>query len=294
MGLGDEEFNHRPGHQLTPAVLPDFDEVGLLRNQLLNLLSYFLLVRDHANGLIERRRRVRPSAWRTHRPKDTSPHRGADSPEARRATARRSLCDLLPCSEPPRRRGTRGAGDPTEGCSRVKFSADGFRSFQYPRWACASMMPGMTVLPVRSTRAAPSGACTSPRRPTEVNLPSCTTNAESSMGGASSPVISRAPSNKVALRAAAGGWLAGGAAHAATKSMRPDRITIRHSPHTSSYGRVIRCICALGVQPRYSKRLLQCPYRRAFKANRIVGRPSAAQVHDEHSISSTWRQAWPP
>jgi hypothetical protein len=37
VGLGDEEFNHRPGHQLTPAVLPDFDEVGLLRNQLLNL-----------------------------------------------------------------------------------------------------------------------------------------------------------------------------------------------------------------------------------------------------------------
>ena len=39
--------------------------------------------------------------------------------------------------------------------------------------------------------------------------PTCTTNAESSMGGASSPVISRAPSNTVALPPAAGaGWLA--------------------------------------------------------------------------------------
>ena len=53
MRLGNEEFNQRPGHQRTPAVLPHFDEVGLLRNQFLDFLSDVFLVPDHTNRLIE-------------------------------------------------------------------------------------------------------------------------------------------------------------------------------------------------------------------------------------------------
>ena len=54
----------------------------------------------------------------------------------------------------------------------------------------------MTVLPVKSTRAAPRGTCTSTRRPTEVNRLFSTMNAEFSMA-LPSPVMSRAPSNTV-------------------------------------------------------------------------------------------------
>ena len=50
----------------------------------------------------------------------------------------------------------------------------------------------MTVLPARSIRAAPGGACTSPFRPTLVIFPFSTTNAEFSML-LPSPTISRDP-----------------------------------------------------------------------------------------------------
>ena len=56
----------------------------------------------------------------------------------------------------------------------------------------------MTVLPVRSTRTAPAGTCSSPRRPTRVNCVFSTMNAEFSMGALPSPVMRRAPSNTVA------------------------------------------------------------------------------------------------
>ena len=54
MGLGDEEVDDWPGNELPPAVLPDFDEVGFPRHQLLDLPSRVLLVRYRANGFIER------------------------------------------------------------------------------------------------------------------------------------------------------------------------------------------------------------------------------------------------
>src|SRR6185295_6257497 len=55
----------------------------------------------------------------------------------------------------------------------------------------------MTDLPVRSTRAAPAGAATSPFFPTLVNLPPSMTKAPSSMT-VPSPVITLAPWNTVA------------------------------------------------------------------------------------------------
>src|SRR5947208_14294564 len=64
-------------------------------------------------------------------------------------------------------------------------------------------MVGITVLPERSTRAAPGGACTSARRPTVVNRLFSTTNAEFSIV-LPSPVMSRAPSYTVTF---AGAWL---------------------------------------------------------------------------------------
>jgi hypothetical protein len=56
-----------------------------------------------------------------------------------------------------------------------------------------STIVGMTVLPVRSTRAAPAGTCTSPRRPMAVKWLLSTTNTESSIGALPSPVMRRAP-----------------------------------------------------------------------------------------------------
>ena len=56
----------------------------------------------------------------------------------------------------------------------------------------------MTVLPVKSTRLAPGGAWTVPRRPTRVNRAFSTRNAESSIGAPPSPVMRRAPSYKAA------------------------------------------------------------------------------------------------
>ena len=70
-------------------------------------------------------------------------------------------------------------------------------TFWNPTWPWRSTSVGMTVLPVRSTRVAPAGACTSPRRPTCVNWLCSTMNAEFSMGALPSPVISRAPSKTV-------------------------------------------------------------------------------------------------
>ena len=64
----------------------------------------------------------------------------------------------------------------------------------------------MTVLPVRSTRAAPGGAGTSPRRPTRVNRPFSTRNAESSIGAPPSPAIRRAPSYSVTVAGGGGLW----------------------------------------------------------------------------------------
>ena len=55
VGLGDEEVDDWPGNELPPAVLPDFDEVGFPRHQLLDLPSRVLLVLYRANGFIERR-----------------------------------------------------------------------------------------------------------------------------------------------------------------------------------------------------------------------------------------------
>src|SRR5262245_7193837 len=82
-----------------------------------------------------------------------------------------------------------------------------------PGWPWASTMPGITVLPASETRVAAAGAATSPRRPTRVmRLPSIK-KAESSIGAAPSPLMSRAPSNRVAVWARAGG-----AAAAAIKS----------------------------------------------------------------------------
>ena len=52
----------------------------------------------------------------------------------------------------------------------------------------------MTVLPVRSTRPAPTGAITSPFLPTGVIVPLSTRNAESTRGALPSPAMSLAPS----------------------------------------------------------------------------------------------------
>src|SRR6185503_4280192 len=66
---------------------------------------------------------------------------------------------------------------------------------------------------VRSTRAAPAGTCNSPCRPTPVNWSFSTMKMEFSMGGAPSPVMSRAPSNTVARGDPVAG-LSGSEAHA--------------------------------------------------------------------------------
>src|SRR5258705_719726 len=62
---------------------------------------------------------------------------------------------------------------------------------------CASISPGITVLPLRSTRVAPRRTATSPRRPTAAKRLLSTTKAEFSIGAPPSPVISRAPSYTV-------------------------------------------------------------------------------------------------
>src|SRR5882672_411983 len=90
----------------------------------------------------------------------------------------------------------------------------------------------MTVLPVRLTRIAPAGTCTSPRLPTRVNRLFSTMNAESSMGALPSPVISRAPSNTVTRLAPA--WPVTCDEHAAannrhaTTSTQEDILFTRH------------------------------------------------------------------
>ena len=55
--------------------------------------------------------------------------------------------------------------------ARVKFAFAVVPSttFSHPRWPCKSTFAGMTVLPVRLTRAAPAGTRNSPSRPTPVN-----------------------------------------------------------------------------------------------------------------------------
>src|ERR1700676_3764856 len=61
------------------------------------------------------------------------------------------------------------------------------------------MSDGITVLPVRSTRTAPSGGWCSPFLPTHVKLSPSTRNAELSIGALPSPTISRAPSKNSGL-----------------------------------------------------------------------------------------------
>ena len=85
-----------------------------------------------------------------------------------------------------------------------------------------STSAGITVLPVRSTRAAPAGACTSPLRPTRVNRAFSTRNAEFSIGAPPSPAISRAPSNSVTRRA--GAWAAVSIEPAVQKKQRKQKI----------------------------------------------------------------------
>src|SRR5262249_39253964 len=63
-------------------------------------------------------------------------------------------------------------------------------------WPCRSVIVGMTVLPVRSTRVVPAGTNTSARRPAAMKRVPSTTNAAFSMT-LPSPVISRAPSYTV-------------------------------------------------------------------------------------------------
>src|SRR5215470_15784364 len=63
-------------------------------------------------------------------------------------------------------------------------------------WPCRSVIVGMTVLPLRSTRVAPAGTNTSARRPAAMKRVPSTTNAAFSMTSPS-PVISRAPSYTV-------------------------------------------------------------------------------------------------
>src|SRR6266850_8263009 len=60
----------------------------------------------------------------------------------------------------------------------------------------------MTVLPVRSTRAALAGGCRSPFLPTQVIESPSTRIAELSITGLLSPTIRRAPSNQMAGRRA--------------------------------------------------------------------------------------------
>ena len=78
------------------------------------------------------------------------------------------------------------------------------------------MIAGMTVLPVKSTRAAPAGTFNCPLVPTWVNRLFSTMNAEFSIGARPSPTMSRAPSNTV-TPAGCGAWLAPGVESAATK-----------------------------------------------------------------------------
>ena len=98
-------------------------------------------------------------------------------------------------------------------------------------WVCVSIIAGMTVLPARSTRAAPAGTCTSPALPTWVKRPLSTMNAAFSMGALSSPTMSRAPSNTV-TPVAAGACSGAGAEQAAPNNepinKRPATRTTRH------------------------------------------------------------------
>jgi hypothetical protein len=61
-------------------------------------------------------------------------------------------------------------------------------------WTCALIIAGITVLPVRVTRAAPGGAAIAPRRPAATIAPLETTKALSSIGTRPLPSTSRAPS----------------------------------------------------------------------------------------------------
>src|ERR1700681_2833819 len=80
-----------------------------------------------------------------------------------------------------------------------------------------SMSAGMTVFPVKSTRAAPAGSWSSPFLPTLVNFVPSTRNDEFSIGARPSPAIRRAPSNKTAPRAGRA-WLADTQTTAVAKS----------------------------------------------------------------------------
>src|SRR5512143_3520148 len=94
-----------------------------------------------------------------------------------------------------------------------------------PRCVCVSTSAGITVFPVRSTRAAPAGAATFPLRPTAVILAFSIRNAEFSMGTLPSPVMSRAPSNSVAE--VSGGCAAGREQAAVSRKQQESTVTNR-------------------------------------------------------------------
>ena len=104
-----------------------------------------------------------------------------------------------------------------------------------------STSAGMTVRPLRSTRAAPAGIATSPLRPTASKRAPRTTNAASSIGPLPSPTISRAPSYTVTSAWAAAGGVACSAASmtSATASVPVRFFSISHLPHTA---RVLYCV----------------------------------------------------
>src|SRR5713101_1402400 len=97
---------------------------------------------------------------------------------------------------------------------------------------CVSTIAGMTVLPVRSTRAAPAGTFTCPRLPTCVKRLFATMKAEFSMGAAPSPTMSRAPSNTVTA-VPCGACVAPDVEKAARK--RRPKISLRMEPSRTSH-----------------------------------------------------------
>ena len=127
------------------------------------------------------------------------------------------------------------------------------------------MIAGMTVWPVRSTRAAPGGASTAPAAPTWVKRPSSTTNAAFSTV-VPSPTMSRPPSNSTAPETGAGGW-AGCAGGGASCGAQP--ASRQHSNNlidfmTVSSSVVLRCVVRTPYRsPRHRQtaRYLACASR---------------------------------
>src|SRR5262245_13780125 len=102
------------------------------------------------------------------------------------------------------------------------------------------------------------------------------------MAGASSPVISQAPSNKVALRTAVGDWLAGGAAHAAPKRMSPDRMIFNRQ-----HGHLRRHVDCLSLAVHreldcWRQGLLMLEIRQSSGTSAALGRSDAVQVNVVH------------